>query len=134
MDQVTGLTDVEGDPIQVTVTAILQDEPVLGSGSGRTAPDAIAQPLQVRIERQGGRDGRVYHVSFTAADPSGGTCTATVAVCVPHDQGDGVPAEHSADDGHETHDPADLPGSTTAFTGRARCVDQGPLYDSLVNP
>jgi hypothetical protein len=82
----------------------------------------------VRVERQGGRDGRVYHLSFTASDASGGTCTRTVAVCVPHDQGDGVPVEHSADDGHETHDPADL--TAGGSTGRGQCVDQGPLHDS----
>ncbi|HEY7512239.1 MAG TPA: Ig-like domain-containing protein, partial [Vicinamibacteria bacterium] len=125
---VVGLTDVEGEPITVQVTAIRQDEPVSGQGSGNTAPDAVLAPPQVRVERQGGRDGRVYHLSFTASDASGGTCTRTVAVCVPHDQGDGVPVAHSADDGHETHDPADL--TAGGSTGRGQCVDQGPLHDS----
>jgi hypothetical protein len=128
---IVGLTDVEGDPIAVRVTGVRQDEPVLGNGSGKTAPDAVLDPLQVRVERQGGRDGRVYHVTFTASDPGGASCGGTVAVCVPHDQGDGAVIEHNADDGHETHDPSEPAGGST---GRGRCVDQGPLYDSTVNP
>jgi hypothetical protein len=37
----------------------------------------------------------------------------------------------NAGDGHETHDPSELAGGST---GRGRCVDQGPLYDSTVTP
>jgi hypothetical protein len=129
---IVGLTDVEGDAIAVRVTAVRQDEPVLGKGSGRTAPDATLSPLAVRVERQGGEDGRVYHVTFTASDPGGASCTRTVAVCVPHDQGDGAVILHDADDGHETHDPSEM--AAGGSTGRGRCVDQGPLFDSTEQP
>jgi len=70
------------------------------------SPDArgIGTPTaQVRAERSGHEDGRVYHIHFHSTDGRGGSCTGTVNVCVPHDQGQGN-----------------------------ECVDQGPLYDSTV--
>jgi len=101
---VEGVTDPDGDPVVVTVTGITQDEP-LGSGDeGNACPDAtgVGTPTaHVRAERSGQGDGRVYHVSFTADDGHGGVCTGAVAVCVPHDQGQG-----------------------------SVCVDHGPLVDS----
>jgi hypothetical protein len=97
---IAGLTDVEGDALTVRATRVTQDEDLTGDGSGNKSPDAILQPLQVRVERSGQGDGRVYHITFEATDGQGGACTATVAVCVPHDQS----------------------GTT--------CVDGGPRYDS----
>lgn len=41
-------------------------------------------------------DGRVYEIFFEASDGRGKTCTGTVKVGVPHDQGRGRPA---VDDG-----------------------------------
>ncbi len=99
---ISGVTDPDGDPVSITATSVFQDEPVPG-----TSPDATLSPLAVRAERNGNPktpgNGRVYHVSFTADDGQGGTCTGEVTVCVPHDQGNG-----------------------------STCVDEGPLYDSLV--
>ena len=97
---IQGVTDVEGNPLTIRATAIRQDETVLGAGSGDKSPDGILAPLQLRVERSGQGNGRVYHVTFEATDGQGGACTATVAVCVPHDQS----------------------GTT--------CVDGGPRYDS----
>jgi hypothetical protein len=110
---------------------VRQDEPVLGAGSGKTAPDAVLSPLQVRVERQGGQDGRVYHITFTATDVSGGTCTRTVRLCIPHDQGDGAAEVHDETDDH-VHEGEGGPAGGSA--GGGTCVDQGPLHDSLVNP
>jgi len=100
---ITGVTDPNGDPLTIMATSIFQDEPVLGPGSGNTSPDAILSPLTVRSERSGKGDGRVYHIDFMADDGNGNTCTGTVQVCVPHDQGQG-----------------------------SQCVDGGPLYDSTL--
>ena len=86
---IAGITDPDGDPFTVTVTGIRQDEPVLSPGSGHFAPDGSfsGAQAQVRAEREGGGDGRVYHVQFTASDGKpGGSCTGEVQVCVPHDQ------------------------------------------------
>jgi hypothetical protein len=52
---------------------------------------------EVRAERDGGGNGRVYHISFTADDGHGGTCSGEVLVGVPHDQGvEGDPADDGA--------------------------------------
>ena len=106
---VAGVTDGDGDPVTTTIVAVLQDERTDGSGDGSTCPDARGtgtSAVQVRAERSGGADGRVYHIRFRAADGRGASCTGTVSVCVPHDQGHG-------DDS---------------------CVDQGPQFDSTLCP
>jgi hypothetical protein len=89
---VSGVTDPDGDPVTVTVTGVTQDEPVNGLGDGDTSPDAVlsnppSNKVSVRAERSGLGDGRVYHILFTATDPSGASCTGDVTVGVPHDQG-----------------------------------------------
>lgn len=84
---IRGVTDPEGDPVTLAITGVRQDEPLSGRG-----PDALgigASTVQLRAERTGGGDGRVYRLSFTAADSQGASCTGTVTVCVPHDQGQG---------------------------------------------
>jgi YVTN family beta-propeller protein len=86
--QISGVTNPAGGALTLTVTSIFQDEPVDSPGSGNTGPDATgvgtASPA-VRAERDGGGDGRVYHISFTATS-AGGSCTGQVTVGVPHDK------------------------------------------------
>lgn len=84
--------DGYGKPFKVTITRVLQDEPVDGLGDGHTAPDArwvgdYRNQVQLRAERSGRGDGRVYCITFTAKDSKGQTCTGTVEVGVPHDMG-----------------------------------------------
>jgi len=90
---VVGVTDPDGDPVAITITGITQDEALnVGVGEGNTCPDASGVGTatgSLRAEREGGGDGRVYHVGFTADDGRNGRCTGTVTVCVPHDQGQG---------------------------------------------
>ena len=80
----TGATDPEG-PVTIAVTGVTQDEPV------GDAPDAAsggsADQVQVRAERDGRGDGRVYRITFTATDADGGTCSGSVIVSVPHHEG-----------------------------------------------
>ena len=95
--QISGIPDPGGPTAAITVTSIFQDEPVTkgpdATGVGTSTPS-------VRAQRDGGGDGRVYHIFFTASG-NGGSCTGAVTVGVPHDQGpNGGP------------------------------VDEGPLYDS----
>ncbi|TMQ11575.1 MAG: hypothetical protein E6J91_22575 [Deltaproteobacteria bacterium] len=90
---VQGVTDAEHDPITVQITGITQDEPVNGDGDGNTSPDGFGigtAQAQLRSERSGLGNGRVYAVSFTASDGKGGSCTGTMMVGVPHDQGQGA--------------------------------------------
>ncbi len=94
--------------VTIVATSVRQDEPTTGQGqgAGNTSPDASLSPLAVVSERNGNprtpADGRFYHISFTATDPSGLSCSGIVNVCVPHDQGKG-----------------------------ATCVDGGPLFSSI---
>jgi hypothetical protein len=107
---VLGVVDPDGDPVTITITSISQDEPLNGFGDGNTCPDGAGVgtgTASVRAERSGTRkvpgDGRVYHIGFNADDGRNGSCDGVVTVCVPHDQSQG----------HV-------------------CVDQGPIFDSIV--
>lgn len=93
---IVGVTDLDGDPITITITNITQDEPVNTLGNGNFEPDGGGlgtSTAQVRAERSGSKkvpgNGRVYEISFTADDGKGGECSASVTVCVPHDQRNG---------------------------------------------
>ena len=81
------VTDADGDPITITIDEIHQDEPV---GRGNNAPDGMGigtDTAQVRAERAGNGDGRVYHLTFTASDGQGGSCSDTIRLpVVDHDQ------------------------------------------------
>lgn len=87
----TGATDIDSPVPVITVTGVTQDEPVDGLGDGDTAPDAVAgassNQVQLRAERSGRGDGRVYRVTATATDTGGATCSGTVLVGVPKSQG-----------------------------------------------
>jgi len=86
---IANIVDACERPLTVTFDRVIQDEPINGTGDGDTSPDAIGvgtQSLQLRSERQGGGDGRVYKVDFTVTDPAEGDCTGTVTLMVPHDQ------------------------------------------------
>ena len=83
---VLGVTDPDGDPITIVIDSIFQDEAVNAPGSGNTAPDGRGlgtQTAEVRSERVGNGNGRVYHITFTASDNQGNSCTGKVLVSVP---------------------------------------------------
>ncbi len=94
---ITGVTDPDNDPVTIKVERITQDEPVNGLGDGDTSPDGFGvgkNQAQLRAERSGTGNGRAYTVSFSADDGKGGSCTGSVHVGVPHDQGQGsVPVD-----------------------------------------
>jgi hypothetical protein len=86
-------SDNSGSP--VTLSAVVSsNEPIEGLGDGDTAPD-WTEPmldqenglitLQLRAERSGSGDGRVYTVTITATDGSGNSTAADVEIIVPHD-------------------------------------------------
>jgi hypothetical protein len=87
---IDGVTDPDGDPVTIAVTGVTEDEPVLDVGVRPTCPDAVIDDgaAQVRMERSGRGDGRVYRVAFTASDGRGGSCDGAVDVCVPHHPGE----------------------------------------------
>jgi predicted extracellular nuclease len=83
---INGVTDADGDKIEITVDSIFQDEAIKAPGSGNTEPDGRGvgtSTAQVRAERVGSGNGRFYHIGFTASDGNGGTCAGVVTVSVP---------------------------------------------------
>jgi hypothetical protein len=83
---ISGVTDVEGDPVTIALTSIFQDEWFTFSGM----PDASGlgtSTARLRASRLNGGNGRVYHLRFTATDPQGAACASNVTVCVPPTQG-----------------------------------------------
>ena len=83
---IDGVTDPEGGPVTITVDSIFSDEAVDAADSGNTAPDGRGvgtDTAEVRAERVGDGNGRVYTIGFTATDTFGGSCTGEVSVGVP---------------------------------------------------
>lgn len=91
----SGITDPEGRALTITFTSVMQDESTDTTGDGHTTQDAGIEEdgtrVWVRAERRGDETaayyGRVYIVGFTATDDKGASCSGTVFVGVPHDQG-----------------------------------------------
>ena len=84
-----GVTDPDGDEMSIRIDRILQDEPTDGTGDGNTCPDAQgvgSMIAQLRAERSGNGNGRVYTIFFTATDSKGASCQGSVKVCVPQSQ------------------------------------------------
>jgi hypothetical protein len=78
----------DGD-VKVTFHSASSDEPVNDKGDGNTEPDIIlgCDSVQLRSERQGGSDGRVYTLEYSAVDDAGREITdGKCIVVVPHDQ------------------------------------------------
>ena len=106
--EILGVTDPNGDAITLTIDSIFQDEPVDDTGDGAFAPDARGvgtSVAELRSERMATGNGRVYHISFTAVDALGASCSGEVVVSVPLSQGKNGAA-----------------------------VDDGALYDSTLLP
>jgi hypothetical protein len=87
--KLSGATDLDGDPLAFTITAVTQDEKVKKvSGKGDEKPDAkrvSGKPNQVKLraERDPDRNGRVYRIAYRVSDGQGGSCTGVEKVGVP---------------------------------------------------
>jgi hypothetical protein len=102
---IDGVSDPDGDPVQIVVDAVFQDEPVETLMCGPIKVDALGvggEGVRLRAESRPQGDGRVYHLAFSADDGHGGSCSGEVSVCVPR----------------------------AGFRRSDGCVDQGPLHDS----
>ncbi len=80
------------DPNPVcSIVAVASDEPVNGKGDGNTEPDWVLNgdlTAELRAERAGPGDGRVYTLTVECTDASGNTSLpAEAEVGVAHDQG-----------------------------------------------
>jgi hypothetical protein len=76
--------------VSATVLWADSDEPFDDVGDGNTEPDVRflgCDLVQLRAERQGPGDGRVYRIGWLLLDDSGNQSEAICEVAVPHDQG-----------------------------------------------
>ena len=78
----------------MVLTSVTSDEPddAKGNGDGKTVDDIQGADIgtedyefQLRAERAGKGDGRVYTITYTATDASGNSASASATVVVPHD-------------------------------------------------
>lgn len=77
----------------VRLVSITSNEPDNGNGDGDTENDIQGAAFgtadlvfQLRAERRGGGDGRIYTVTYEVEDASGNTSTAQALARVPHNQ------------------------------------------------
>jgi hypothetical protein len=71
------------------IVSVTSNEPMNGPGDGNTVPDWLITgdlTLQLRAERAGGLDGRVYSITVRCTDDSGNSSQKVVVVKVAHDQ------------------------------------------------
>jgi hypothetical protein len=84
-------SDTCGGSVTSRVVSVTSNEAQRGNGDGNTCPDwALVEgkmKVYLRAERSGRGHGRVYTITVETTDASGNASTATVNVCVPHDQG-----------------------------------------------
>lgn len=89
----TDLCDENVSAAGVTVTSVSSDEEedAPGNGDGNTLDDIViagdCRTVNLRAERQGRGNGRVYTIGMAVSDASGNTATASFAVHVPHEAG-----------------------------------------------
>jgi Bacterial lectin len=80
------------DPCSAPVCSltISDNEPVNGTGDGNTSPDWVvvdAHHVQLRTERNGNGQDRVYTITISCKDNAGNVASSTATVTVPHDRG-----------------------------------------------
>lgn len=96
-DFVTGVSDGCNTSLgvgSVVIDKVTSDEIENGNGDGNTLNDIViaanCKSVQLRAERDGGDNGRVYTITFRVTDSSGNTTTTTAKVVVPHNPGETV--------------------------------------------
>jgi hypothetical protein len=72
----------------VVISKVTSDEAENSGGDGNTLNDIViasnCKSVQLRSERDGGSNGRVYTITFLVRDAAGNTTTKTAKVIVPH--------------------------------------------------
>ncbi len=100
---IEGVTDPDGQPVNLEITSITSDEPIL---SGGCADASIGEngTAELRVERYG-INGRVYMVNFTASDGQA-QADGSVKIVVPYGPLPRYTCEGVVDDG-QNYDAAD---------------------------
>ena len=90
------VSDISDAAPTVVLTSVTSNEPDndKGKGDGNTVNDIQGAEIgtedyefQLRAERAGKGEGRVYTIDYTATDASGNSASASATVVVPHDMG-----------------------------------------------
>jgi hypothetical protein len=111
----TSCGDTQGNSANIdglgTILSISSDEveDAQGNGDGSTLNDIVItgrSTFQLRAEREGKGNGRVYGVNFKVTDSSGAVQTATCKFVVPHDQSDRQIFDDGAAAGYTVNAPA----------------------------
>jgi VCBS repeat-containing protein len=90
--------DIPAGEVTITIDSVFQDEAVGGEADANFIV-GVSDSVELRAERDGNSDGRVYHIFFTAQGGQDFTCTGEVTVpVVDHDQS-GKIIEPPVDDG-----------------------------------
>jgi hypothetical protein len=90
-DFITSISDEdpEVDIDDVIITSVTSDEFENSGGDGNTLNDIViaddCKSVDLRVERDGGSDGRVYTIHFSVSDSNGNTTTGTAQILVSHD-------------------------------------------------
>lgn len=90
----TDLCDAEPVVTLISISSSESDNG-FGMGDGNTSNDVVVDAegnIQLRAERAGKGDGRIYTLTYSVEDASGNSTTVTTTVEVPHDSG-----SHSCD-------------------------------------
>lgn len=120
-----------------TITSVSSDEveDAAGNGDGSTLEDIViagdCQSVDVRAERSGSGNGRVYRINCAITDASGNTGTATYLVPVRKNEGAG--GEAVADDPAYTVNGSCGGGAKPAMPG-VRIVEGYSLEQNIPNP
>jgi hypothetical protein len=115
---ILGAIDPDGDAVEYTIMGIHQDEPLEPASVMADARGIGTRTAYVRAARDGKGNGRVYTISYRAADGRGAECVGQVTVCVPHDLGRG---RTCVDDG-------------ARFDSTAPVANKGVAADNYPNP
>lgn len=108
-DQCVTVLDACDPDVRVWFTSALSDEPEDSAGDGETDPDIIGlscSGVDLRAERRGTMDGRVYTLGWHAEDHDHNSVDGTCKVIVPHDEG-----THDAVDSGMDHRTELIPGA-----------------------
>lgn len=116
-DCVTVEDDCDGD-VEVSFLWASSDEVVNGLGDGNHEPDIQnlgCDSVELRAERSGNENGRVYHLGWRAEDDDGNVVEGVCTVRVQHDQSGRV----AVDDGeaYRVEAPAECSGDSGSGSG-----------------
>jgi hypothetical protein len=99
---ILSITDACGDPIDVSealVVEVRSDEPDDANGDGKTVNDirvACPNSVDLRVERMGGGNGRVYTIVYRVVLENGVWAEAEGRAIVPHDASDTAAVDDGA--------------------------------------